>query len=120
MRILALAALVILCSGACADDPPHSFTGKVVKISDGDTITDLLDKTQHKIRLEGIDAPEKGQAYGTKARKALADKVFSQTVRVDWKQRDRYGRIVGRIYLGDRDISMEMVRDGGAWHYQRY
>jgi endonuclease YncB( thermonuclease family) len=80
----------------------------------------LLDKRQHKIRLAGIDAPEKGLAYGTKARQALADKIFGQTIRVDWKKRDRYGRILGRVYLGDRDISLEMVQDGMAWHYKRY
>jgi endonuclease YncB( thermonuclease family) len=80
---LTLTTFAILCSDAIAADPPRSFEARVVKIADGDTITVLLDKTQHKIRLEGIDAPEKGQAYGTKARRALADKVFGQTVRVD-------------------------------------
>jgi endonuclease YncB( thermonuclease family) len=120
MRILTLTALAILSAPALPADPPHSFDGKVVKIADGDTITVLLDKTQHKIRLEGIDAPEKGQAYGTKARQALADKVFGETVRVDWKKRDRYGRIIGRVYLGNRDIALEMVKDGFAWHYKRY
>jgi endonuclease YncB( thermonuclease family) len=83
MRTLTVVALAILYSPALADDPPRPFTGKVVKIADGDTITVLLDKTQHKIRLEGIDAPEKGQAYGTKARQALADKISRETVRVD-------------------------------------
>jgi endonuclease YncB( thermonuclease family) len=119
MRILTVTALAILCAPALAAHPPQSFTGKVVKVADGDTITVLLDKTQHKIRLEGIDAPEKGQAYGTKARQALADKISRETVRVDWKKRDRYGRIIGRVYLGDRDISLEMVKDGLAWHYKR-
>jgi endonuclease YncB( thermonuclease family) len=95
MRILTLTALAILCSGARATDPPHSFEARVVKIADGDTITVLLDKTQHRIRLEGIDAPEKGQAYGTKAGQALADKVFGKTIRVEWKKRDRYEAING-------------------------
>jgi endonuclease YncB( thermonuclease family) len=90
MRIFIVAALAVLSVPALADDPPRPFTGKVVKIADGDTITVLLNKTQHKIRLEGIDAPEKGQAYGTKARQALADKIFGQTVRVEWTKRDRY------------------------------
>jgi len=121
MRPLTLATLLLTAAPAfAADDPPHSFEAKVVRIADGDTITVLLDKTQYKIRLEGIDAPEKGQAFGTKARRALGEKIAGQTVRVDWKQRDRYGRIVGRVYLGDRDISLEMVRDGMAWHFKRY
>ena len=79
MRLLTPTLAVLLFIGSpalAADDPPHSFEAKVVKIADGDTITVLLDKTQHKIRLEGIDAPEKGQPYGTKARQALADKIF--------------------------------------------
>jgi endonuclease YncB( thermonuclease family) len=120
VQILTFAALAIPCAPVRADDPPRPFTGKVVKIADGDTITVLLDKKQHRIRLEGIDSPEKGQAYGTKARQALADKIFGQTVRVEWKKRDRYNRIIGRVYLGDRDISLEMVKDGFAWHYKRY
>jgi endonuclease YncB( thermonuclease family) len=116
-----LAALFsFVAPGLSADDPPHYFQAKVVRIADSDTITVLLDKTQRKIRLEGIDAPEKGQAFGTKARRALREKISGKTVRIDWKQRYRYGRIVGRVYLGDRDISLEMVRDGMAWHCKRY
>src|SRR6516162_9974120 len=110
MRTLTVLALAILYSPALADDPPRPFTGKVVKIADGDTITVLHNKTQHRIRLEGIDAPEKGQAYGAKARQTLADKIFGQKVRVDWTKRDCYGRIIGRVYLGERDISLEMVK----------
>src|SRR5262249_33861949 len=64
--------------------------------------------------------PEKGQAFCTKARRALGAKIAGQTVRVDWKKRDRYKRIIGRVYLGERDISLEMVRDGMAWHFKRY
>jgi endonuclease YncB( thermonuclease family) len=117
MRILTLTAFAILCSHAIASDPPHSLEAKLIKIADGDTITVLFDKTQYKIRLEGIEAPEKGQAYGAKSRRALADRVFGQMVRGDWKKRDRYGRILGR---GDPDISLEMDQDGIAWHYKRY
>jgi endonuclease YncB( thermonuclease family) len=99
MRILTLTALAILCSDAIAADSPHSFEAKVVKIAEGDTMTVLLDKTQHKIRLEGIGAPEKGQAYGTKAPRALIKKVFGQTVRVDWKKRGRYTGCRSRTLL---------------------
>jgi endonuclease YncB( thermonuclease family) len=101
-----------------ADKLHHTITGKVVAIADGDTLTVLDDaKVQHKIRLAGIDAPEKRQAFGTKAREALAAKVFGKAVRIDVIDVDRYRREVGRIYLGDRFVNMEMVRDGFAWRY---
>lgn len=99
----------------------HELTGKVVAIADGDTLTLLdSDKVQHKIRLHGIDAPEKAQAFGTKAKEALAEKVHEKTVRVVWKEKDQYGRIVGDVNLGDRNINIEMVHDGFAWWYRTY
>lgn len=99
----------------------EEIRGKVVGIADGDTIT-VLDagKVQHKIRLEGIDAPEKGQAFGTKSREAMSEKVGGEEVVVRWEKKDRYGRILGDVYLGDRHINLEMVQDGLAWHYKQY
>lgn len=101
-------------------DPPKPFSGKVVSIADGDTITVLLDRMQHRIRVAGIDAPESGQAFGTKAKKILGDKVFGQEVKIEWKERDRYKRIVGEVYLGERRICLEMVAEGYAWHFKKY
>ena len=70
--------------------------GKVVSITDGDTITVLdSDDEQHKVRLYGIDAPEKGQAFGTASGKALGDKLHEKEVRFVWKAKDKYGRILG-------------------------
>ena len=114
--------VVCLCLSAslCADDPPMPFTGKVVKVADGDTITVLFDKTQHRIRLAGIDAPESKQAFGTRARQALADKVFGKEVKVVWKKRDKYKRILGNIYLDGRWVNKEMVAEGWAWHYRYF
>lgn len=103
------------------DAKPHELTGKVVHIADGDTLTVLdADKVQHKIRLYGIDAPEKAQAFGTKAKEALGEKVHEKTVRVVWKEHDRYGRIVGDVYLRDRNINLELVQNGFAWWYRQY
>ena len=103
------------------DSAIHELTGQVVHIADGDTLTVLdADKVQHKIRLHGIDAPEKGQAFGTKAKEALAEKVHEKAVRVVWKEKDRYGRIVGDVHLGDRNVNVEMVRGGWAWWYRTY
>jgi endonuclease YncB( thermonuclease family) len=118
---LAIIALLLSAGSALAAKEHYELTGEVVKIADGDTLT-ILDgsKTQHKIRLAGIDAPEKGQAFGTKSRENLAAKVFRRNVRVEVIDVDRYRREVGRIFLGDRFINMEMVRDGFAWRYLQY
>lgn len=90
-----------------------TLTGKVIAIMDGDTIKVLDSKhNQFKIRLAGIDAPEKKQDFGTQAKKALSGKIYNKTVEVRYKDTDRYGRIVGDIYLGDRWVNLEMVQEG--------
>ena len=110
---LAAAALLFAASPAFAAKPHYTLTGKVVAITDGDTLTVLDDaKVQHKIRLAGIDAPERKQAFGARARQALGDMVFGNVVRVDVIDVDRYKREAGRIFLGNRFINMEMVQNG--------
>ena len=99
----------------------NEFRGKVVSVADGDTITVLdVDKVQHKIRLQGIDAPEKNQAFGSKSKELLTDKIAGHEVLVEWKEKDRYGRILGEVMLGRRHINLEMVQEGMAWHYVQY
>jgi endonuclease YncB( thermonuclease family) len=95
--------------------------GRVVSIADGDTLT-VLDETnsQHRIRLYGIDAPEKAQPFGQQSKRNLASKVFGATVHVEIVDIDRYGREVGRIYLGGRFINLEQVREGCAWRYTEF
>lgn len=95
--------------------------GRVVGVSDGDSVT-VIDakKTQFKIRLAGIDAPEKAQAYGQKAKESLSDLVFGKQVDVEWSKQDRYGRTVGKIMLGGVDINLEQIKRGMAWHYKQY
>lgn len=99
---------------------PTEITGRVVSIADGDTITILVDKQQVKVRLEGIDAPEKGQPWGTKARERLADLVHEKTVRVVVTGKDRYGRSLGTVHVGETNVNAEMVKAGLAWHYKRF
>jgi endonuclease YncB( thermonuclease family) len=95
--------------------------GLIVAVSDGDTATLLThDKQQLKIRLVGIDAPEKKQAYGTKAREHLASRIFKQEVEVELRTKDRYGRYLGVIYKGGIDVNQGMVQDGYAWFYKHY
>jgi len=97
------------------------LTGKVVKITDGDTLY-VLDatRTQHKIRLAGIDAPERKQAYGLASRKHLGGLVAGRQVSVEYEKRDKYGRIVGKILVDGVDVCLEQVKTGFAWHYKKY
>jgi endonuclease YncB( thermonuclease family) len=95
--------------------------GHVVGVSDGDTITVLDDnKQRHVIRLMGIDAPEKAQAFGQRAKLSLSDLVFHRDVSVTWFKRDRYGRTVGQVYVDDTDVCLEQIKRGLAWHYKQY
>ena len=116
-RIIVAAFLLLAAPIAFAD----TLTGKVVKVTDGDSIT-VLDNTniQHRIRLQGIDAPEKGQPYGNASRKHLASLVAGKTVTVKWDKRDRYGRIVRFVIVGGQDVNLAQVKAGMAWFYRYY
>ncbi len=95
--------------------------GKVVKVSDGDTVTILTsDKTQHKIRLNDIDAPEKKQAFGNKSKDNLAKYIAGKTVTIQYQKKDKYKRILGTIYYNNKDINLQQVKDGYAWVYKKY
>ena len=94
---------------------------RVVGVHDGDTVTGLDDsKTQYKIRLDAIDAPELGQPFGQASKKALSEKVFGKDVVVIPKTKDKYGRTVGHILIDGRDVNLEMLEEGMAWHYEKY
>ena len=90
------------------------LTGKVISVTDGDTLTLLVGKTQIKVRLEGIDAPDRGQPFGTKARQALSEEVFGKTVQMEDLGKDRYKRTLGVVRVGDRHVNLELVREGWA------
>ena len=112
---------LILCLVLFINTLAYGLTGKVVSIADGDTLTVLTeDKQQVKVRLSGIDTPEKNQAYGTQAKQMLSGKVFGYVVRVEDHGKDQYGRTLGDVYLGDLWINYEMVKGGWAWHYKQY
>ncbi len=97
------------------------FKGKVVAISDGDTLTVLNSLNQQiKIRLSEIDTPESSQPYGNRSKQHLADLVFGKLVVVKTETKDRYGRSVAKIYLDDIYINSRMIELGAAWVYRRY
>jgi micrococcal nuclease len=100
---------------------PRKLHLRVVGVHDGDTLTGLDDaKTQHKVRLDAIDAPELGQPFGQASKKALSEKVFGKDVAVIAKTTDRYGRTVGHVLIDGRDVNLEMLEEGMAWHYKKY
>ena len=97
------------------------ITGRVVGVSDGDTITVLVDGHDSvKVRLVGIDAPEKAQPFGAVAKRNLSDHVFGKTVTVETTKKDRYGRVLGRVLVNGADVCLEQIRAGLAWHYKQY
>ena len=116
MRALALLAVLALApSSALAD-----FVGRVVRVSDGDTLTVLVNNAQIRIRLDAIDAPELKQAFGSRSRQSLAELCAAKTARVVERGRDRYGRTVGVIVCDGVDANAEQVRRGMAWVFDRY
>ena len=96
------------------------LTGLVVGVSDGDTITVLVDKTPYKIRLVGIDAPESRQAFGQASKQHLSALVYKKPVTVLWDKKDRYCRTLGKVMVDGTDVCLEQVKAGLAWHYKRY
>ena len=96
-----------------------TLLGKVINVADGDTITVLDDThTQHKIRLTGIDAPEKRQAFGNVSKQSLVEQVAGQSVAVEWVKVDKYGRKVGKVLLAGLDCNLVQIKRGLAWHYK--
>ena len=99
----------------------EELIGKVIKVSDGDTITVLDSNNQkHKIRLKGIDAPESQQVYGDISTQSLAELVYDKEVLVVWDKKDKYYRILGKVIVGGRDANYEQLKKGLAWYYKQY
>jgi endonuclease YncB( thermonuclease family) len=114
MRYLILAFLLPL--SALADEA----AGKVVRVQDGDTLTVLVDRTQLKVRLLDIDAPELGQPFGRRSRQSLASICAERSARVVWNNKDRYGRILGQVTCAGIEANASQVRNEMAWVFVRY
>lgn len=95
----------------------RTLAGKVVAVTDGDTVRVLVDGRELRVRLEGIDAPESKQAYGQRSKQALSELVFGKHVRLDVTGKDRYGRTLGLLYVDDEPVNVRMILEGMAWHY---
>jgi endonuclease YncB( thermonuclease family) len=98
-----------------------SLTGTVVAVADGDTIT-VLDSNnrKHRIRLIGIDAPEKSQSYGQRSKHSLAELVYDKNVTIHYEKQDRYARTLGKVLVDGRDVNLLQIERGMAWWYRAY
>ena len=115
-RFVALALISINCGLSAG-----TIQGNVVGVSDGDTITFLdATNTQHKIRLQGIDAPEKAQAFGQKSKQSLHQLVHSKQVTIEYQKKDKYGRTLGKVLQNGTDVCVAQIKLGMAWHYKQY
>ena len=98
----------------------QSLTGKVVGVTDGDTISVMRDGRAVRVRLEGIDCPENGQDFSQRAKRFTSDIAFGREAKIEVRDVDRYGRLVARVQVGGEDVSLALVQAGLAWHYLRY
>jgi endonuclease YncB( thermonuclease family) len=130
-----LCGLLLSLIWASASVRAEMLEGRVVRVTDGDTIIVLdANKRQHKVRLAGIDAPESKQPYGQASRKHLAELVAGKEVAVEWNKHDKYGRIVGKVMVASPDACpdarldcpktldacLAQITSGLAWHFKRY
>lgn len=124
--ILLLISLLILRQCNTGD---KSFAGKVTRVIDGDTVEVLCSifhkgkmvQTSHKVRLHGIDSPEREQAYGRQAKEFVSGQCFGQQIKVINHGKDKYGRVLGTVILSNgKNLNQEIVKAGFAWHYRRY
>jgi len=115
-RLLILCITIYFCQLSAAE-----IEGRVIRVSDGDTIAVLDSSNQTiKIRLAGIDAPEKKQAFGNRSKQSLSDLVYGKQVIIIWNKTDRYGRTIGKVLLDNVDINNQQLVRGYAWFYKKY
>jgi endonuclease YncB( thermonuclease family) len=116
----ATAAIAVLACLPIGTSHAATLEGKVVGITDGDTLTVLVDRREVKVRVAGIDAPEKKQPFGQRSKEHLSDCAFGKSVAVEWSKTDRYGRTIGKVTADGVDCGLRQVQDGFAWHYKAY
>ena len=116
--LLVTAALFLSASAPCAAEVQTTLAGRIIRVSDGDTVTLLTaDKKSIRIRLAGIDAPESKQAWGTRARQAMMSCAYGKTAVVLSHKTDRYGRRVGLLTVNGVDCGLQLLHSGLAWLY---
>lgn len=116
-HIISILCLLSVCFSLYSKE----LRGRIVRVSDGDTVV-LLDSTntQHRIRLDGIDCPEKGQPFGRKATDFVKNLAAGKQAVVYWDKKDRYGRILGYLIVDGVNVNKELLKNGLAWHYKHF
>lgn len=113
-----LLILLLFLAESCAS---YYLSGEVVHVADGDTFTLLIGKTQRRIRLHGVDCPERGQPFNRQATSFTKELLSTGTIKVKEMDVDRYGRIVGIVYISDTiNLNERLLEAGLAWHYKAY
>lgn len=116
-----ISTLVFVLLGVLASVAGADFSGQVVGVVDGDSLRVMHNERAEQVRLKGIDCPERGQAFGQRAKQATSDLAFGQKVRVQSTGKDRYGRTLGTVGLPDgKNLNYELVRQGWCWWYRKY
>ena len=118
--VMKIIIVIVLAAASCISFADQ-LVGKVIKVTDGDTVNVLTSDNQtHKIRLSGIDAPEKKQAFGNRSKQALADLIDGKIVNVEYNKLDKYQRAVGKVTFNGQDVNLRQIKLGLAWHYKKY
>lgn len=119
-RFIAGFVTALLVASLAHGEPSAVLVGTVTGVIDGDTLDVMLTSGPVRVRLNGVDAPEKNQPGGAEAKKALSDLVFGKQIELEPFEQDRYARLVGTVFIGERNINHELVQRGHAWAYRRY
>jgi endonuclease YncB( thermonuclease family) len=114
--VASVLALFMVVAPAMAAD----FTGEVIRVLDGDTIEVLHEEKPERIRLYGIDCPEKGQAFGQKAKQATSSLLFGKDVRIESHGRDKHRRTLGTVFDGELNVNQELVKEGWCWWFRKF
>jgi endonuclease YncB( thermonuclease family) len=121
LHALRIGMLVLWLAAAVAASQAGGLSGRIVGVVDGDTVDLLTDSKQLiRVRLAGIDAPERRQPFGSVAKKVLSELVFSKPALLEGEKKDRYGRLIAKVIVGGQDANLRLVRLGYAWHFKKY
>ncbi len=121
--LVLLAVLAVVAEPGRAEPPREELprlSGRVVGVVDGDTVDVRLESGMIRVRLHGVDAPERDQPYGRAARRALSRLVYLETVAIEPVEQDQYHRLIARLWLDGRDVNAELLETGNAWVYRHY